>query len=186
MKGAKTNAPFNERSVMRARTEIELIVDGDVVDLNRILLPPDAPIMDKRVQVKGFVEPRTMDRANNAAAGPGEPEETPPIVSSRQEADRMLGKRVALVGEARSGKTPNVRVTSDFYVTCHGEFRWQGAPTKPVVGWPESTVGKKVKVIGRIEKVYLGETNSVPLIESNYGYRLWDVIYEVAKPEPTR
>jgi len=121
-----------------------------------------------------------------AAGGPTEREHTPPVVSSRKEADRMLGKRVAVVGEARTGKTPNVRVTSDFYVECHGDFRWQGSPTKRVIGWPESLVGERVKVIGRIEKVYLGETNRVPIIESNYGYRLWDVVYEAAKPEPAR
>lgn len=38
----------NERTIRRARTEIELIVDGDTVDLNRIPLPPDTPIIDKR------------------------------------------------------------------------------------------------------------------------------------------
>jgi len=38
----------NERTIRRARTEIELIVDGDIVDLNRIPLPPDTPIIDKR------------------------------------------------------------------------------------------------------------------------------------------
>jgi hypothetical protein len=27
---------------------IELIVDGDIVDLNRIPLPPDTPIIDER------------------------------------------------------------------------------------------------------------------------------------------
>jgi hypothetical protein len=32
----------------RARIEIELVVDGDVIDLNRIPLPADTPIMDKR------------------------------------------------------------------------------------------------------------------------------------------
>jgi hypothetical protein len=29
---------------------IELIVDGDVVDLNRIPLPPDTPVIDERFQ----------------------------------------------------------------------------------------------------------------------------------------
>ena len=33
---------------IRARVEIELIVDGKVVDLNRIQFPPDTPIIDKR------------------------------------------------------------------------------------------------------------------------------------------
>ena len=32
----------------RARIDIELIVDGDIVDLNRIPLPTDTPIIDKR------------------------------------------------------------------------------------------------------------------------------------------
>ena len=31
-----------------ARTHIELVVDGDIVDLNRIPLPADTPIIDKR------------------------------------------------------------------------------------------------------------------------------------------
>jgi hypothetical protein len=35
-------------------TSIELFVDGEVVDLNRIPLPPDTPIVDER-----FKEPRT-------------------------------------------------------------------------------------------------------------------------------
>jgi len=38
----------NERTIRGARTEVELIVDGNVVDLNRISLPPDTPIIDKR------------------------------------------------------------------------------------------------------------------------------------------
>jgi len=36
------------RIFRRARIDIELIVDGDIVDLNRIPLPADAPIIDKR------------------------------------------------------------------------------------------------------------------------------------------
>jgi hypothetical protein len=36
------------RIFRRARIEIEVIVDGDIVDLNRIPLPADAPIIDKR------------------------------------------------------------------------------------------------------------------------------------------
>jgi hypothetical protein len=36
----------------RARTEIELVVDGTIIDLNRILLPPDTPIIDRRFQEK--------------------------------------------------------------------------------------------------------------------------------------
>ncbi len=34
--------------ICRARIEIELVVDGTVIDLNRILLPADAPIIDRR------------------------------------------------------------------------------------------------------------------------------------------
>ena len=36
----------------RARTEIELVVDGTIIDLNRILLPPDTPIIDRRFEEK--------------------------------------------------------------------------------------------------------------------------------------
>ncbi len=36
------------RSVIRARTEIALFVDGEIVDLNRVPLPADTPIVDKR------------------------------------------------------------------------------------------------------------------------------------------
>ncbi|QDU35754.1 hypothetical protein Mal4_00360 [Maioricimonas rarisocia] len=35
-------------TIRRARAEIELIVDGDVVDLNRIRLPENTPIIDRR------------------------------------------------------------------------------------------------------------------------------------------
>jgi len=46
-------APYSEkegkeRVVRRARIDIELVVDGDIVDLNRIPLPADTPIIDKR------------------------------------------------------------------------------------------------------------------------------------------
>lgn len=41
----------NERTIRRARIEIELIVDGDIVDLNRIPLPADTPIIDKRFRI---------------------------------------------------------------------------------------------------------------------------------------
>ena len=34
--------------IRRARIDIELIVDGNIVDLNRIPLPPDTPIIDNR------------------------------------------------------------------------------------------------------------------------------------------
>ena len=37
-------------SMYRVRTEIELVVDGRIIDLNRILLPPDTPIIDRRFQ----------------------------------------------------------------------------------------------------------------------------------------
>lgn len=38
--------------IYRARTEIELVVDETIIDLNRILLPPDTPIIDRRFQEK--------------------------------------------------------------------------------------------------------------------------------------
>jgi hypothetical protein len=36
----------------RARTDIELVIDGNIVDLNRIPLPADTPIIDKRFKDK--------------------------------------------------------------------------------------------------------------------------------------
>ena len=36
------------RQMRRARIDIELIVDGEIVDLNRIPLPADTPIVDRR------------------------------------------------------------------------------------------------------------------------------------------
>jgi len=44
----KTNAPVYEPLIMRARIDLELVVDGDVVDLNRIPLPTETPIVDRR------------------------------------------------------------------------------------------------------------------------------------------
>jgi hypothetical protein len=41
----------NERTIRRARIEVEVIVDGDIVNLNRIPLPADAPIIDKRFRI---------------------------------------------------------------------------------------------------------------------------------------
>ncbi len=38
------------RDLRRARLEIELVVDGDIVDLNRIRIPADTPIIDKRFE----------------------------------------------------------------------------------------------------------------------------------------
>jgi hypothetical protein len=35
----------------RVRTETVLVIDGDVIDLNRIQLPPDTPIIDRRWEV---------------------------------------------------------------------------------------------------------------------------------------
>ncbi len=37
----------------RARVEIELVVDGEVIDLNRITLPADCPVIDTRFESKG-------------------------------------------------------------------------------------------------------------------------------------
>jgi hypothetical protein len=34
----------------RARIEIALVVDGEIIDLNRIPLPPDTPIVDRRFE----------------------------------------------------------------------------------------------------------------------------------------
>ena len=38
--------------IYRARVDIILVVDGKIIDLNRIQLPPDTPIIDKRFKEK--------------------------------------------------------------------------------------------------------------------------------------
>ena len=41
-----------KRGRYRARIDLELVVDGDIIDLNRIPLPKDTPIIDKRFEDK--------------------------------------------------------------------------------------------------------------------------------------
>lgn len=41
------------RDMRRARLELELIVDGRIVDLNRVQLPADTPIIDRRFHDEG-------------------------------------------------------------------------------------------------------------------------------------
>ncbi len=40
----------DHRRQMRARTDIMLVCDGKVVDLNRIALPPNTPVVDRRFE----------------------------------------------------------------------------------------------------------------------------------------
>lgn len=42
----------NPRTTWMNTSFIELVVDGDVVDLNRIALPPDTPIIDERFEIQ--------------------------------------------------------------------------------------------------------------------------------------
>jgi len=65
---SQTNRPTNPFSVMRARTDIELIVDGDIVDLNRLPLPADAPIRDQRSLTVGVADGGSH-AADNPKAG---------------------------------------------------------------------------------------------------------------------
>jgi hypothetical protein len=46
----------------RARVEIELVVDANVIDLNRIRLPPDTPIIDDRQPQEPRTTPDTFTR----------------------------------------------------------------------------------------------------------------------------
>jgi len=59
-------APITDPEEIDGRWEstiyIELIVDGDIVDLNRILLPPDTPIIDERFEEAASMIPRTPRR----------------------------------------------------------------------------------------------------------------------------
>lgn len=47
-KKAKEYYTKKEYNIRRSRIDIELVVDGNIVDLNRIPLPLDTPIIDKR------------------------------------------------------------------------------------------------------------------------------------------
>jgi hypothetical protein len=47
-----TDKQQTEHRMRRARIEIQLIVDGDIVDLNRIPLPPNTPIIDLRFKME--------------------------------------------------------------------------------------------------------------------------------------
>jgi hypothetical protein len=51
----------SDRSEWMWTTYIELVVDGDIVDLNRIPLPPDTPIIDERFQA----QPEQIDRRSD-------------------------------------------------------------------------------------------------------------------------
>ena len=134
---------------------------------------PAAPVADASQRV-------TSTRASDKPAGANA---APHLVTSAKTADKFVGDVVAVVGEARNGKTPNVQVTSDFYVICLGDFQFKGMPGKQLFDWPEDLLGAQVKVIGRLEKRYLNETNSLPLIESNFGYFLRDGTYENVEPQ---
>ncbi len=50
--GVRILTPSGPNSPDWTVTDIELVVDGEIVDLNRIRLPADTPIIDKRFPVK--------------------------------------------------------------------------------------------------------------------------------------
>jgi hypothetical protein len=47
---APARGQSSDRATWMWTTYIELVVDGEIVDLNRIPLPPDTPILDERFQ----------------------------------------------------------------------------------------------------------------------------------------
>lgn len=51
-------AQTNPRTTWMNNTFFELVVDGNFVDLNRISLPADTPIIDERFQVDDFKSPQ--------------------------------------------------------------------------------------------------------------------------------
>ncbi|MCX5670814.1 MAG: hypothetical protein NTU94_05775 [Planctomycetota bacterium] len=71
--------------------------------------------------------------------------EAPHLVASAETADKFVGEVVALVGEAVNGKTPNVRVTSDFHVVCVGYFQFKEMPGRQVFDWPKDILGTHVE-----------------------------------------
>lgn len=61
VQGADSGKPIpgasNPRTTWRNTTFFELVVDGDIVDLNRIALPPDTPIIDERFTAEEVKSP---------------------------------------------------------------------------------------------------------------------------------
>jgi len=74
----------------RARVDVVLVVDGQVVDLNRIELPGDTPVLDRR-----FKKPRGPDASTGGqAAVGGEPPSRAAIQSGRSgSASRRVSSR---------------------------------------------------------------------------------------------
>jgi hypothetical protein len=85
--------PTNDKSVWLWTRYIELVVDGKIVDLNRISLPADTPIVDKRFEDRQDKLPaRSGDNVNASAsrlpvAGPATapPAAVAPAPSSQQQ-----------------------------------------------------------------------------------------------------
>lgn len=44
--------PFDDEGGLWGSIYLELVVDGEIVDLNRVPLPPDTPILDQRFPVE--------------------------------------------------------------------------------------------------------------------------------------
>jgi thiol-disulfide isomerase/thioredoxin len=88
------------RPVWRARLDVELIVDGDIVDLNRIPLPADTPIVDKRFPA----EPRPAAAASADSGAEAKPSarQAPPfeaaywLNSEPLTLEQLRGKTVVL------------------------------------------------------------------------------------------
>ena len=82
---ANPEAPIPGVTDVRERwmnaTYLELVVDGNIVDLNRIPLPPDTPIVDERFKpapnqpagAGAATEPRPVAGASEAPAAPAAP-----------------------------------------------------------------------------------------------------------------
>ncbi len=74
--GVNIVMPLNGRpSGQYALTRIELVVDGDIVDLNRIPLPADTPIIDRRFEKPRKPKPATKPKpkTDNKPAPPAAP-----------------------------------------------------------------------------------------------------------------
>ena len=60
--GVRIKLPPKELPDRTDLANVQLIVDGDVVDLNRIPLPPDTPIIDERFKAADPARPAPRDR----------------------------------------------------------------------------------------------------------------------------
>lgn len=86
-----------------------------------------------------------------------------PLVENEQELDLQLGKRVRIIGEAQNAWSGAMVVDGDVVVHVE-EFRQ----------WPRPIIGKKVEVVGRLERELPRQADVTPHVLRQASYLLVD------------